>query len=616
MIKTAKPIPFRKIAFGKVDIRRTDHPDGTITLTSSVPLAAHPHRVTDRLAAWAGSKPNQVFLAQRNSAGQWEYLTYLETLRAVEKIAQSLLDRNLTPETPIAILSENSIEHALLGLAALHIGLPHTAISTAYSLRSRDFRKLGYCMEQLTPGLIFVQELAPYLPALKAVAGTAEIVTAGRAVISAKSNLPATPFSALRKTAPTAAVGAAFSAINPDSVAKILFTSGSTGEPKGVINTHGNLTANWQQITQTYPFLAEGFTTVDWLPWNHTYGGNHNLGLVLFNGGTLYIDNGNPTPAGIPTTLENLREIAPTVYFNVPRGFEVLIPFLKKDKDLRENFFSRLDMLFNAGASLSQPAWDALDALAAETTGKKIVMGIGLGCTESSPGALFKQQEAGFAGLVGIPAPGLELKLVPRDGKLEARFKGPNISPGYWRHPNRTAEAYDPEGFFKTGDALRFADPHNPRAGLVYDGRLAEDFKLDSGTWVNAGLLRSRLIAASGGLVQDAVLTGLDRPFIGAIVFPNVDFLKRLTGKSNYAAMVADERARLALKGTLEQLAAQNDHNAACIRRAVFADFKPSMDGGEITDKGTLNQSALRDNHPSLVEAIYANDHKAFVVEC
>jgi feruloyl-CoA synthase len=597
-----------------VDIRRSDLPDGSILLASAVPLEPYPHRTTERLLHWATTRPSQVFLAQKNKAGQWSGLTYAETLAAVEKIAQSLLERDLSAERPIAILSENSLEHALLALSALHVGLPYSAISTAYSLRSQDFRKLRYCLEKLTPGLLFVQDLATYQPALQAVGPGVEIVAVEGWQGSGK--LVATPFEKLLDKVPSPAITAAFLKITPETIAKILFTSGSTGEPKGVINTHGNISANWQQITQAYPFLADGFTTLDWLPWNHTYGGNHNFGVAMYNGGTLYIDNGNPTPVGIATTLQNLREIAPEVYFNVPRGFEELIKFLKKDQPLRQHFFSRLKLLFNAGASLSQAAWDELEQLSLQAKGEKTVIGVGLGCTESSPGALFKMQESGFAGLVGVPAPGLLVKLLPNGDKMEACFKGPNISPGYWRSPEKTAQAFDDEAFFRTGDALRFADNANPNAGLVYEGRVAEDFKLDSGTWVNVGQLRSKLIAAAGGLVQDAVITGLDRAFVAAIVFPHIDFLEKLTGKNGpLSGLLEDAKSLDALRALLQKINAGQDGSSTQIRRAVFAHFKPSMDGGEITDKGTINQRAVRENHAKLVEMLYSQPKPSQVVE-
>lgn len=500
MIASEKNIAdYKHVSTIKVDIRKQKRADGSLLLYSTVPLEPHPYRLTERLKHWAHATPGNVFIGQRNITGQWNVLTYAETLQKVESLAQALLHKNVSPEHPVAILSENSIEHALMALVCLHIGIPYSAIAPAYSLRSTDFNKLRHVSHLLTPGAIFVQDAKKYEKALLAVSNGVEIIVV------------------------TGAVEKAFNAIQPQTIAKILFTPGSTGLPKGVINTHENIAANWQQITQTFPFFEEGLELIAWLPWNHTFGGNHNFGITVYNGGALYIDDGNPTPQGIATTVANLKERKPTVYFNVPKGFEELLPFFEKDKELAKGFFSNLKMLFYAGAGMPQHVWDAWENLAVKTTGKEVLIGTGLGCTESCPSALFASDPGGFAGLLGVPVPGLQLKLVPYGGKLEARYRGKNVFPGYWRQPELTAKAFDEEGFYRTGDALRFADETDVNKGLLFDGRIAEDSKLNTGTWVNVGVLRAQLIAAGNGLIQDVVITGHDNDFIGAIVFPVIE---------------------------------------------------------------------------------------------
>jgi feruloyl-CoA synthase len=533
-------------------------------------------------------------------------LTYAETLRKVESLAQALLGKHVSPERPIAILSENSMEHALMALAALHIGLPYSAIAPAYSLRSTDFSKLKHVIDLLTPGVIFVQDAKKYEKALQSVGNGAEIV----AVTGETNETAFTAFSELLQTAPTGDVEKAFTAIQPQTIAKVLFTSGSTGLPKGVINTHENISTNWQQITQTFSFLKEpGLEFIDWLPWNHTFGGNHNFGLTVFNGGSLYIDDGNPTPQGIAATVANLRERRPTVYFNVPKGFEELLPYFEKDRHLAKQFFSNLKMLFYAGAGMPQHVWDAWEELAVKTTGKKILIGTGLGCTESCPSALFSSEPGGFAGLLGVPVPGLELKLVPCGGKLEARYRGKNVFPGYWRQPELTAMAFDEEGFYRTGDALRFADEGDVNKGLLFDGRIAEDFKLNTGTWVNVGVLRAQLIAAGNGLIQDVVITGHDKEFIGAIVFPSIEHCKRLAAGDNKVpafGIIHHPVVKESLQEVLQQLAVNSTGSATLVKRAIIADFVLSIDKGEITDKGTVNQRMVITNHPDVVAQLYA----------
>ena len=597
---------YKNIQTIKIDIKKQCRADGTTVVHSTIPLEQHPHRLTERLKYWAATTPDKIFIGRKNAAGTWDTLTYAETFAKVKSIAQSLLQKNISAEKPIAILSENSIEHGLMALAAMHIGIPYSAITPAYSLRSTDFEKLRHVINLLTPGLLFVQDAKKYEKALQAISSGIEIVT----VTNKPENLQVTMFDDLLQTSETSEVENAFNKIEPNTIAKILFTSGSTGLPKGVINTHENISTNWQQITQTFPFLKEeGLEFIDWLPWNHTFGGNHNFGLTIYNGGSLFIDDGNPTPHGIAATVANLKERKPVIYFNVPKGFEDLIPYFKNDGELRKQFFKNLKMLFYAGAGMPQHVWDAWEQLAVETIGEKIQIGTGLGCTETCPSALFASQPGGFAGLLGVPVPGLELKLVPFGGKLEARYRGKNVFPGYWRQPELTAKAFDEEGFYCTGDALKFVDEKNVNKGMIFDGRIAEDFKLNTGTWVSVGVLRAQLIAAGNGLIQDAVITGHDKEFVGAIVFAGIDYCKQITGfsKENTINEIIKHKAvKEKLQETLNEMAVKSTGSASLIKRALFANFNLSIDKGEITDKGSVNQRSVIQNYPEAVEKIYS----------
>lgn len=598
-----KTTAFLEIPLVKLDIQHWADANGHLHLQSQIPLEEGPYRLTERLGYWATHTPERTFIAQKNAEGYWQGLSYRETYAQVQRLASFLLQSTVSPERPLAILSENSVEHGLMALAALHIGLPYSALSPAYSLRAKDFLKLRQVADSLSPGLIFVQNGQNYAPAIAAVCPEVP-------VIAVQEVMPGQmPFGEILETPLDTAIETAFAQIQPGTIAKILFTSGSTSVPKGVINTHGNISSNWRQITQTFPFFKDGgLTLIDWLPWNHTFGGNHNFGLTLYNGGTLYIDAGNPTPAGLPITLQNLREIAPTVYFNVPKGFEELIHYLRADGELCRFFFSRLNLLFYAGAGMPQHVWDALEQLAYETTGKRRLISTGLGMTEASPSCMFNIHYGSHAGMLGVPVPGLEMKLVPNAGKMEARYRGPNITPGYWRNPEATAKAFDSEGFYCTGDALKLVDPDDPNAGFVFDGRISEDFKLNTGTWVSVGVLRAKFVTEGQGLIQDVVITGHDQPFVGAIVFADLNYCRRLTGlgeEVGLAELVGHPLVLAALDEVLARFTAQSTGSSTLIKRAVFADFIPSLDKGEITDKGSLNQRQVLSNHADLVDLIY-----------
>ncbi|MFN8347040.1 MAG: feruloyl-CoA synthase [Spirosomataceae bacterium] len=584
---------------------KTTQADGSVLLKLKQPLAEFSEKLTQKLIEWAEKEPDKLFLARRNPAtGNWVGLSYAETFQKVRAIAQYLLNLHFAEGETMVILSENSIEHALLALAALHIGIPYTPISPPYSLVSNDFGKLKHCLEIMTPKVIFAQNGNVYAQALKLAKQlfpTAEIVT-----VDENKEID---FASLLTAEPTAAVEAAYANVNADTVAKVLFTSGSTGLPKGVINTQRMWCANLQQITQVFPFMAsEPPVFMDWLPWNHTFGGNHNFGLTLYNGGTLYIDDGKPTPKGIETTVENLRGISPTAYFNVPKGFEMLIPYFEKEPELRHTFFKNLQILFYAGASLAQPVWNRLEELALETIGQKIPIITGLGCTESGPSAMFASWHGAYSGLLGVPVAGMEVKLVPDGDKMEARYKAPNVTPGYWRNPEATANAFDEDGYYKTGDAVKFADENDPDKGLVFDGRIAEDFKLSTGTWVNVGVLKAKVLTAGSPIVQDVVIAGLDRDYIGAILFLNPDACRKLAELEDTVAHEAafqHESVQKFIDEMLERLKAQATGSATLVVKAVIAIEPPSIDLGEITDKGSLNQRAVLKHRADLVEKLY-----------
>jgi feruloyl-CoA synthase len=581
-LSTTPPPPL-SFAPARVEVER--RADGTLVLRSPQPLAPPARAVGEWLRHWAQAAPERCFLAEREASG-WRRLSYAQALHAVRRIAGALLARGLDATAPVLILSDNSIDHALLALAAMHVGVPVAPVSPAYSLLSRDHAKLREIFALLRPGLVWTAEPERFAPALAAVGAAAtplaELLGSSGAADAAQE----------------AAVDEAFARVGPDTVAKILFTSGSTGQPKGVVNTQRMLTANQQQLAQGWPFVEQRPPVVlDWLPWNHTFGGNHNFDMVLRNGGTLCIDGGKPAPGLIETTARNLREVSPTMYFNVPRGFDLLLPLLEADGELRRRFFAELDVLFYAAAALPQNLWQRIERLALQEKGGRLAMLSAWGSTETAPLATQVHFAIDRAGVIGLPVAGCEIKLVPAAGKLEARVRGPNVTPGYWQREDLTRAAFDDEGFYRIGDALKFADPARPEQGLVFDGRVAEDFKLATGTWVHVGELRVRLIAAGNPLLQDAVITGHDGAEVGALLF--------LSPAASQGLAAADIEARIAQ--ALRALAADSAGSSTQVRRALVLAEPPSIDAGEITDKGYLNQRALLARRAADVERLYAD---------
>ena len=547
---------------------------GNLYLRSPDPLPEYPRKLTERLDHWAERAPERVFIAQRGTDGAWRHLTYAQARSRARRIAQALIERRLSVERPVAVLSGNDFEHALIQLGALYAGVPYAPVSPAYSLLSKDFAKLRYALNLVTPGLVYASDRAAFQAAVHATLSGVEV-------------LYREDFHNLESLEPTQAVDQAHEGVGPDTIAKFLFTSGSTGEPKAVINTQRMWCSNQAMIRSMFAFFEEEPPLiVDWAPWHHTAAGNHDFGLVLYNGGSYYIDEGKPLPGAIEVSVKNLREIAPTWYFNVPRGYEALLPFLRNDLELRKTFFSRLKVLWFAGAGVSQPVFDEVKALAYQTCGEEILFLTGLGSTETAPFAMGRMWETQDVTNMGLPPPGVEIKLVPLQDKLEARLKGPNITPGYWRQPEVTAQAFDEEGYYRLGDSFVLANASKPEDGLLFRGRIAEDFKLATGTWVQVGPLRARFIAHFAPWVRDVVIAGEGRNELAALVFPATDF----TDEQFFGKL-----------GSFEGTGSSNR-----IVRAAVLRTPPSLDAGEVTDKGTINQKAVLKARAAQVEALYA----------
>lgn len=594
--------------FAKAAVSVTRRSDGSLLLTSPEPLGEYPRCLSEYLVHWAQTTPETPFLCQRAQDGTWTRITYQAALQETQRIARWLLTQNVSADRPVAILSDNSIEHALLTLAAMHIGVPAMPISPAYSLQSRDFAKLKSIFERAPPGVVYVSEHARYSKALDSVSH-----------LHAATLITSLHVDHLPEGGSAQSVAAAYARVNGDTVAKLLFTSGSTDEPKGVLNTQRMLCSNTQAKAQVWPFLeAERPVIVDWLPWNHTFGGNHNFNLILRNGGTLYIDAGKPLAGAFQESLRNLREIAPTLYVNVPRGYELLVEALRADDALREHFFSRLQLLFYAAASLPEHLWDALLELSRRTVGEPIALVCAWGSTETAPLATDCYFQADRPGVIGLPVPGCELKLLPDGGRYEVRVRGPLVTPGYWRRPDLTARHFDAEGFYLIGDAVRLADEQHPEAGLVFDGRVAEDFKLTTGTWVNVGQLRMRAIAALAPIAQDVVVTGHDRTEACFLIFPNVTACKALYPTLESCASpdktLMHPLVRAHVARGLRELYRQAPGSSTHAARALLLTEPPSTDAGEITDKGYINQRAVLTRRRENVEALYSPDHPAVIV--
>ena len=594
--------------------------EGEVTLLRSENvLEPYAKRMTDRLVHWANTAPERTWMARRGADGQWVKISYAEAWDKAQRIGQALLDMGLSVDRPVAILSENSLEHALIAIGAMAVGVPYCSISPAYSLLSQDFEKLRHIFETITPGFVYANDWDKFSKAIQAVAASDAVIATNNIAVKVL-NTPAIANKCIKfedllaKTA-AASVSAAMSATGSDTIVKFLFTSGSTKLPKGVINTQRMVCANVQQITQSIPAMAiEPMVLVDWMPWNHTFGGNHNFNLVLHHGGTMYIDDGKPVPALIGETLRNLREISPTMYLNVPTGFEQIALAMKVDdengRQLRKSLLSRCSMFFYAGAALAQPVWDSLFESQEAEIGQRIVMTTGLGMTESSPFAIFVTSPNVKAGDLGLPSAGMELKLVPNGDKVEVRYKGPNITPGYWRNEEATSESFDEEGYFCTGDAVKWIDEADIHQGLKFDGRIAEDFKLSTGTFVSVGPLRAKIIAAGAPYIQDVVIAGLNEKEVGALIIPALIPCRKALGLADSASMsdvALHPEMQKVMSAMVHELAKSATGSASRIARALVLTEPPSIDKGEITDKGSINQRAVLKERAALIAALYGD---------
>jgi len=585
--------PFRDVKLGSREVVVERGAAGAVYVRLAQALGEYPARMTDKLDYWAEHAPERTFIAKRDAGGEWKRISYREARDMARRIGQALVDRGLSAERPIAIVSGNDLEHAMLALGAMYAGIPYSPLSPSYSLLVTDYAKLRHIFGLLTPGLVFAANGTQFAKALNAVMPKdAELVVT-------RDPLPgATLFSELLETEAGAGIDEAHARVAPDTVFKVLFTSGSVGKPKGVMNTHRMWCSNQEMVRTCWPFIAEEPPVIlEWLPWNHTFAGNKDMGLILYNGGSLYLNDGKPVPGQFEETIRNLREVKPTIHLDVPVAFDALVPYLRKDREFAKQYFSHLKVMFYAAAGLSQKTWEDLENIALDVVGERLLMLTGLGSTETAPYAMWVGREAARAGEVGLPAPGVTLKLAPVLGKLEARVKGPSVTPGYWRQPELTAAAFDEEGFYKMGDALRYIEEGNAARGFLFDGRVAEDFKLNTGTWVSTGPLRSAFLAHFVPYAKEVVIAGRDRECVTAMVFPDANACRDLD----------DAALRTKFGELLTSFAAKSTGLSTRVAAIILLDTPPSIDAHELTDKGSISQRAVLENRAEVVEELYTD---------
>jgi feruloyl-CoA synthase len=590
-------------------IIREDRDDGSFVLRSADLLQPYHRRVGEWLIEWARKTPSATFIAERdldNSRNTWREVSYATAFDKVRRLGQALLNLKVPAGTAVVALSDNSVNLALLSLAAMHVGIPIAIVSSAYSRAASDHTKLHAMLDQLTPAVIYAEDGEVYGRAIESYVGRCHVVYTRNVRPGAIS------FADLESGAPTDAVERAFLRVTPQTPARLLLTSGSTGKPKVVVTTHDMLCANQQMIAQCWRFVDQAQPVVlDWLPWSHTFGANHNFNLILRNGGSLYIDDGRPVPGMIERTVQNLKDVRPTLFFNVPRGFDALLPLLERDPEATSALFERLDMLFFAAAALPQKTADRVRALSLAVRDDPVFLTTEWGATETSPVITSAHFSTVDSRNIGVPVPGVELKFVPCQDKLEMRVRGPSVFSTYRDDPERTEAAFDEERFYCIGDAGRLADPDDPNLGVIFDGRVAEDFKLTTGTWVSVGTLRVRVVSALNPYVMDAVVTGHDRDEVGLLLFPS-GALRALAcdhaSKMNGEELAACEEVRHLLTQALCDFGAGLGSSQRPMR-AVLLSTPPSLELGEITDKGYVNQRAVLTLRAAEVERLYSNHH-------
>ena len=600
----------------RVEVER--RPDGSILLRNPYPLVTPPENLIAPFRRWAAEAPDRIWLAERTGPGPgWRKVTYGEAHELISRIAEGLLARGLGHASgghaPLMILSGNSIDHALMTYGAILAGCPVAPVSRSYSTQSSDFAKLRYVVDLVKPRAIYADDMPVYEKALAALDLTGIKLFHSRRPHSAGS----TAIAELIATPSGAAAREAYDRLAFDDVAKFLFTSGSTGMPKAAINTHRMMCTNAAMLRSMLadPANEPPAVTLTWLPWNHSFGGNSVLNGTTSWGGTIYLDGGAPTLQGFAETLRNLREVSPTTYSNVPAAWAMLTPELERDPVLAATFFRDLKQLAYGGAALSQDLGDRIQAVAARTVGHRLPFSSGYGATETAPTICNVHWATERMGLIGLPLPGIVLKLVPVGAKLDVRVKGDCVTPGYFGRPDLTAKAFDEEGFYQLGDAAKFVDPDDPSKGLVFDGRVVEDFKLDTGTFVNAGRLRIQAIEAADGLIQDALVAGIDRSYAAILAWPNVAACRAFVGEDlSVAEIVADQRILARIGKGLARHNADHPGSSTQIRRALLMTEPPSLDAGETTDKGYVNQSLSLERRADLVKRLYAEPPGAEVV--